>query len=278
MIRVAVGLWALASLYAQDPAGPQFKIEGHYAGPISNDLRVRAEPVPQPRSWQGRQVLLRTDGRFTLDVTPGRYRVVVLEWPVNGPLVTKATREVVVSGGDVTGLEILPEVNRVLRVRLRRDPAVPGPGGPVRALVILNPLSMGQGPGKMQTAQTAEDGRVQFADVAPDRYVLMVEQLPEGSYVKAVLADGRDVTATGLDLQSGQAAEVELVVATGGTVVGEVVDANGKGVSGARVSFSLLGITHEEFQLRAKGVKADENGHFRLAGLAPGRYSVGANA
>jgi hypothetical protein len=137
---------------------------------------------------------------------------------------------------------------------------------------------MGRGPGILQTGQAGDDGTVQFADVAPDRYVLMVESLPEGSYAKAVIADGRDVTATGLDLQNGQAGDVELLVADGGTVSGEVVDSKGRGISKARVSFSMQGITQEEFQLRAKGIQTDEKGHFRMTGLAPGRYTVGANA
>ncbi len=114
-------------------------------------------------------------------------------------------------------------------------------------------------------------------DVAPDRYVILAEKLSEGTYIKAVLADGRDVTATGLDLENGSASQVELVLAEGGTLTGQVVDARGEGVAGARVSVSPTGVSHEELQLRARGTAADDKGRFRMSGLAPGRYAVGAN-
>ncbi len=222
-MRPLLGIWVLASLYAQPPEEPRFTVEGRYTGPTSAyTLRVRAEPVPRVTGRMLQQLPVGADGKFTLTVPAGRHRIVITEWPNNRPLVTKASQEIMVTA-DIKDLEIQPLAGRSLRVTVR-----PTTGATATGLVILNPLSRGGGPGTMQAKPVGKDGTAVLDDVAPDRYVILAEKLSEGTYIKTVLADGRDVTATGLDLENGSASQVELVLAEGGTLTGQVVDARGE--------------------------------------------------
>jgi uncharacterized GH25 family protein len=93
---------------------------------------------------------------------------------------------------------------------------------------------------------------------------------------------GASNTAT-VDTTNGDVLDVTLVIDVTGTIAGVVVDPAGNPIEGAQVSagpnFKDQGATRDFSQWRLRGFPqeiTDGDGHFTLAGLAPGSYMVRA--
>jgi len=203
----------------------------------------------------GEQVLTATagpGGGFALEVPPRAYRVSARR----GDGAASLTAPVAVAAGQaVRGL-----VLRLGSPATLRGQVVDRAGGPVvGASVGLSPAGEA---GELGRAVTGGDGRFAFPGLAP------------GAYDLDATATGRGaLTRRGLVVQSGEAFEATLVLAGNGAVEGQVSDAVGRGVEGARV--------------RARRLRADigaadaeavtgADGRYRLSSVEPGRVSLRA--
>jgi hypothetical protein len=148
-----------------------------------------------------------------------------------------------------------------------------GSGAPVAgASVIL----MGAGAVKRMVV-TDENGRFAFA------------LLPAGHYVVTVAGPGFTITAFGgdasrnvmIDLADGDRVDRgDLVLPTGGAISGQILDEHGNPLKGATVSaWRSRYLSPGEHRLSFEGqAQSDEAGDYRIAGLKPGVYFVGAKA
>ena len=80
---------------------------------------------------------------------------------------------------------------------------------------------------------------------------------------------GQDITGKTLDLTSGVGGELQIIVSPNGADASGVVhNADGQAVPSARIQVV------DDNKKVAKGATSDQNGNFKVSGLAPGSYQV----
>lgn len=249
------------SFDGEAPAGRQWIVTYEDLG--GNSSAIRRNGIPDPRK------------NFTMELpAPGRYRLTARTMPRTGeqPIVL-GLLELTVPEAGIQGVVIPASPIRSVRARLRwaNGAAVANPG---KTAFSLNPM---EGIGILQHAKLGEDGWIVAPRVSPDRYSFLVGGLPEGTYVKSILAGGADITSRGLDLISGTAIECEIVIADdGGTVSGQVLDAAQRPVVGARIPIMPVTAHRPEQELKSRYALTDAKGQFSQSGIAPGEYQVSA--
>src|ERR1022692_3660892 len=73
------------------------------------------------------------------------------------------------------------------------------------------------------TQQVKENGSFQLDDVGADQYMVCIDTLPEGFYVKSVRSANLDVLADGLEIAGGSPAPLDVVLSpNAGQVTGPV--------------------------------------------------------
>jgi hypothetical protein len=121
------------------------------------------------------------------------------------------------------------------------------------------------------SGSVGKGGKFTLKDVAPDRYLVQVNDGPDGSYVKSVRFGGRDATAEGLDLTSGVTDSLLVTLSLEAAQVdGVVQDSDNKPVAGATV---VLVPDSRRFSLYSED-RTGQNGAFSLKGITPGDYKL----
>jgi uncharacterized surface anchored protein len=117
--------------------------------------------------------------------------------------------------------------------------------------------------------QVNDDGTFRMQGVIPGVVRVIVSNLPENTYVKAITFGGQDVNGKDLDLTSSGGGEMQILLAPNGAeVTGTVRDADGKGLPSA-----IVQICDKSGEVM-KTANTDQNGAFDLKGLAPGEYKT----
>jgi len=153
-----------------------------------------------------------------------------------------------------------------------------GTGTPVRRAQVTARSMEGRGGGV--TSSDAE-GRYEIKELPAGRYNVSVSK---GSFVQATYGQRRPgEPGTPIDLADGQTADkVNFVMSRGGVISGKIVDDNGEPVSGTQVAamrYQFMAGTRRLMPGGGEGSndRTDDQGVFRLYGLAPGDYFVSAN-
>jgi beta-lactamase regulating signal transducer with metallopeptidase domain len=118
-------------------------------------------------------------------------------------------------------------------------------------------------------------GAFRLTDVNPERYVLAVENLPEGFYVKSARFGDQNALEKGVDLTRGGAPPIEIVLSgAAASAAGTVKDANGAPVAEAIVSLVPQDAARRSQPMFYSSVKTDASGAFKMTGLIPGEYRL----
>lgn len=151
-------------------------------------------------------------------------------------------------------------------------------GTPVRRAQVRAMSMEGRGGG---VTSTDNNGNFEIKELAAGRYTVTAVK---GGFVMGQFGQRRPgEPGTPIDLGEGQTAEkVNFVLARGGVISGKVVDDGGEPVSGTQVAamrFQFMGGTRRLVPGGSEGSmdRTDDQGGFRLYGLAPGEYYVSAN-
>jgi len=186
---------------------------------------------------------MRYSGRMPLEV--GSTNIEGIELNLLPPLELKG-RVVVEANGDLAGQ----------RLNVMLQPKVNGP-------------MMGNSRAQMQ-----DDLSFQMNNVGLDAYDVVVAGLPDGFYLKSVRLGQQDVTETGVDFSQGVGGELLVTVnPNGGQIDGTVQ--NEKGESAASSTITLIpDAEHRSLAWMYKTASTDQNGHFTMKGLRPGKYTV----
>jgi large repetitive protein len=243
--------------------GKALDADGKPVPSLSLILSVDRERVPSATRITS---MTRPDGSFVFErLLPGDY-------VLNGQKATAG--EVTAAGRVAVAISKTDVEDEVLR--LGPPPLLTGQitveGGdaqarPVYPDVALVPADFFAG----MNAEIDRDGKLTLAGFAPAKYSMRVYNLPAGMYLKSIRLDGRDVTYETLDLTSGAAGRLEVVIsAQAPDVSGTVRNKDGQPVPDALVTLRMKN-SSAGF---SRSVTADESGAFRMAGLAPGEYSV----
>ena len=133
--------------------------------------------------------------------------------------------------------------------------------------------SLDRNMGRTYTGSATGDGVFDIKAVAPGRYCVEVQPMPEDSYVKTVTLDGAAVVRGILDLRAGAGA-FHVKIATGkGTarISGIVQDASGRPTPAA---WAYLVPEGDETLEQERHSMTASDGSYSFSGIAPGHYRL----
>jgi hypothetical protein len=226
-------------------------------------------------------VQVRADGGFEFrNLLPGRYLLHNVGVADRSNLTGRL--EVTIGNSDLDNVvvQVHPNFQITGMLEIEDDlsrsspPAGTAPGNRTRvqATVTLSPASR---PGIGTVVQVKADGTFVLTTVRPLVYFVNVTGLPEGTYVKAVRFNGQDITHQTLNASSGT---MDIVVSSkAADVSGSVRNDKGEATA-VGIAVTLWPKTPDLGNANggAKWTTTDQNGEFRLTGLAPGDYFVAA--
>lgn len=110
--------------------------------------------------------------------------------------------------------------------------------------------------------------------MADGNYALLVSGMEPGWYVKSALLGTEDVLQKGLQVEGGSSSRtLAIVLASASAELEGAVTDNDKPVAGAQVRIRPDPETPYNCRL-SKSVSTDQNGHFSINDVIPGRYRV----
>jgi hypothetical protein len=138
--------------------------------------------------------------------------------------------------------------------------------------VVMEPLDPGIPFAGGNDGGVKPDGTWSLSGLSSGRYRISISGLPEGTYLKSVLAGGQDVTA-GAQISSA-ATGIELVLGTKAPEVsGTVLNADKEPVPASTVVLVPDSSQPDQYW-RFKTAASDDSGAFRIQGIVPGQYTA----
>lgn len=204
-------------------------------------VQVVAVPVDGPRLTQTlRGTQTRNDGTFDMrGVPPGRYRLQAMAWGATGDGGLTGSTTITVNGSNLEGLTLAlapaPVIAGVVQTDTNQGAGLRAPQVRITPVPVTpTAVPMGRG-GRGAGGRANDDFTFQVAGLSEPAYLRVVA--PGGWFLKAILADGRDVTETPLSLEPGTRLDGVHVVLTqtASSIAGAVRDANGAAVLDATV-------------------------------------------
>lgn len=259
---------------------PVTHIRGTFAGGSADwhgrtDLQIQL--VPFDRNLGGGGFITggqinSQDGTFDLRrVFPGSYRLMVFSQgvPQPGQLRDSSDRVGSTMRMDVADkpLEISVPLYRAVELsgRLEIDAGGNNTANPLKfSQINIQLASENQVGGPPQPARVNDDGTFSLKSVLPGEWRLMV--MAPGAYLKSAWLGSEDVTGRALDLTSGSAAPLRILVST------NTASITGTAPPGQMVFSTRLDQT--PFMQGVNAAQADSSGQFSLPGMAPGKYRI----
>ncbi len=254
------------------------RIKGHVTVPMTGERRRNVNVMLMPRDNTGFMMprgiarVIDQAGNFQMrGVTPGSY---VLRADANdGNQRYSGRLPIEVGRSNLDGIELTmqPPSELLGRVVIENNGDLAGASLNIRLQPKINgPMMMGGGGGGVQP-----DLKFRIANVGPDPYDVNVNGLPEGFYVKSIRLGQLDVTETGVDFSQNAPSE-ELVITlnpNGGQVEGVAQNAKDQAAAGSTVTL-IPEEGHRSVSWFYRTANADQNGHFLLKGVRPGKYKI----
>jgi protocatechuate 3,4-dioxygenase beta subunit len=183
-------------------------------------------------------------------------------------------------GGEIPGIVRMDEGN----LKDFLAPSTPVPPSPIPGLVLPGPanrairLTSSEGADLVAPrGQFADDGAFMITEVFPGKYFVTLGAMPQGTYVKSISLAGREIARAPLDLTAGAAGSLEVVLsAKAADVSGSVRTEKGDPLQGVPVTLWLKTPDRSRQDAGIHTTDTDQNGSFKIAGLAPGDYYVAA--
>jgi hypothetical protein len=250
------------------------------AGPNSAGVMLGRSNQDQILDWDRDSTEIK-DGKFDLaGVTPGSYFLYFYQVSphdfLTGPKVP-----ITVTDENSAGV-VAPPIRRfALQGRIRVEGGAAPESFPVQ---ILGEGSEADDYTSLQRrAEPKADGTFAIGDLAPDRYAIRIADLETGKeggyYLKSVLVNGAAAEGKEVDLTSGPAPDVELVLSSVvGSVEGTVKwpeessDKNTAPEPAAELTVVMVPEKVLSGDKRPLTAYLDQDGQFRLTDLEPGSY------
>jgi hypothetical protein len=245
-----------------------FRIRGKLLASIpAAGLRIEAVPRTTDRtsSFPDDEAILNDDGTFEISrLFPGPYFVTAMQATGNRNVIGKTPVDIVQQNVDNVVIGKIESVTVPGSIRIEGTPAGSGPS--LQSIQLSLSSALGDFDSFRQ-AKPDTSGSFRFENVAPSRFRLGIQNLPDGVWSKSATAAGRNILNVETDLSTGP---IEIVLATGtGSVTGTVSNAKGQPASGLVILQSQPprpGLTHN--------LPSSPNGRFHLPNLAPGDYTI----
>jgi Carboxypeptidase regulatory-like domain len=238
-----------------------------------NDLHVQLMPSnpgsPGAMLMKGGAQVNAKDGTFDLpEVFPGSYQLTVFSQDFSRSQADISDRAGAIARVNVTDKPV------EITMQLQRAIDISGKVEIERGADIKNQLTLGQINIRMQgenrfgipppPTQVNDDGTFTVKSVLPGEWRILV--MAPQAFLKSAWLGSDDVTHRTLDLTSGVAAPIRLVISTNtGTI---------KGTAPARQMVFAETVDVQGAMIGSMGTASDSNGNFSIAGLAPGKYRL----
>lgn len=220
-------------------------------------------------------------GQFQMrNVPSGNYRLIVRQTrpysPGTGPQTDPgemANMPLTIAGADVDNVMVMTTPGVTITGHVVFEQGPPPMGGLVRVMATFgNPDDM-SGLQSPQPAFVKPDLTFTMKGLMGD---LMLRASAPNQYLKSVIVGGEDITDSPREFKASDRVTITLT-SRASTVEGNVVDATGAASTDAGiVLFSDDKASWRGNSARMKRTFADAAGHFRIAGLMPGRYLIAA--
>jgi len=240
--------------------------------PVAANLNARSKDNQEFGLGMG-ATITREDGVFELpNLLPGAYLVAAAS---NNGTQGTTMEEVTITDSDLTGLKLALTQGTALTGTIKVEGADPqAPKNLPRSGIMLQEAG---GSNRSSSAQPKEDGTFELPGVVPAKYLVYVFNFPDGMYVKSVRNGGQEVTRTALDLTSGVSGTLDILLSPhAAEVMGTVRNSDGEALPGVQVSLWPKEVQPNNMLGGVILSTTDQNGDFRVAGLAPGDYFVAA--
>jgi protocatechuate 3,4-dioxygenase beta subunit len=249
-----------------------YRVRGKFAGPVPPNTNLRLSQKDSQLGTLASTIV--RDGAFDFErVVPGIY---ILE--ARSPGAGGAREIVAVGNADVDDLALRVGPGAEITGKISTEGATPPPPGTpgmnARPFIQLTAL---EGGGGASSGQIAEDGTFSIVNVMPGAYRVLVQPVPQGSYVKSIRFGSQDLLKSALDLTGGSGGMLNVVLSpNAGDVSGIVHNPDGTPLASVQVTLWTPGVPAEGATDFTRTSVTDANGQFKFANLPPGEYRIAA--
>jgi hypothetical protein len=208
-------------------------------------------------------------GRFEVrGVSPGSYLLVASQLFSGLPLGGRVPVEVTATSREEVTLPLMPAFDVFGTIELEGAPRGNLPNLAVR-LLSAEGLHLGPQP----ISKVAGDGSFRLPGVTPGRWMVVIESLPEGLWVKSESFAGNQVLAGELSLSESSRGQLRIVLAGNGAQISGTVTAEGQPCRATVVLVPAAPELRGAHQMY-KVTNTSERGVFTLKGVPPGSYKL----
>jgi len=254
------------------------EITGHVIGANgpSTHAFVSLMPIDSSDININRHDITDEKGSFRLkNISEGSYYVTVShrEERSGGVYESRARQKIEVAGNKTESLTLTLGTGVTIEGKVKLDGASSVALDQIH--LILTPVDEDALPGGFATPK--QDGTFEMMSVPDGNYTLSyVWGLEQHAYVRSIRVGSDDVLEKGMQVESGSSSgKLDVVISSGGAQLeGSVSDDDGP-VIGARVRLGPDPLTPYN-HLRIQRTITDQLGHFSIANIAPGKYTLTA--
>jgi len=249
---------------------PQMAPEGNKQQPNSGKntrfIEISLTSAEGPQLWNAGRSIAASDDTFEIpEVFAGRYRIQALFQNEGKTYGASQVIDAQPNTGEIV-LPLAPAVD--LKGQLKVEGQLPPSANGVN-------ISLAEAgvPPNGRSAHVGADGRFTIKEIVPGEYALAVNPIPLGGFLKSAQLGNKDVRFSRFEIAPGGDAALSIVVSMhAAAVVGEL-DASGGETSRAGIVIAPFGPYHNLARFYYGGTTDDE-GKFKLNGIAPGRYKI----
>ena len=242
------------------------RVKGKATGPDGSPLKNGQIMLTPAGNHVGFMAMVHDpEGKFELaNVQPGLYEVVTMQMQRSTPALT--TQLLVVPARNIDNVKLGRSAAAIIHGRIVAAGDAPAGLDSVEVSLIGHTVHY-----EPVSAEAAKDGAFELTDVDAAPYDLSIENLPDGTYVKSVLFNGRERLGMELDCAESPAGSLTITLGTDGGAVQASVSIDDKPAADATVV--LLPTNPERrFPDAVRTEVSDAAGQVTLNGVPPGDY------
>ena len=116
------------------------------------------------------------------------------------------------------------------------------------------------------------DGSFSLSNIRDGSYSIEVQSSCSRCYLKSAITNGLDLVSGSLEISSGASPQIQIVYSSNSSTLSGNVTENDKFPAGSALVVLLPDESSRKTSSRYYKAVTDQNGHFEIQGIAPGRY------